>query len=148
MGMRESPGPVRTEANPPAGWRCGFTLTELMVVVGLIAVLISLLLPVMTKVRFAANSAKCASNLHQIGVAMTMYVGQNNGQLPADMWHSRTTPDVAWHGDWLGILEQGGIHGNSLICPSAPQPSDVANSHGYGDVAHCWTGQSLSVGTP
>src|SRR5437588_643433 len=141
MGMFESPGPVRTDANPPARGRRGFTLTELMVVVGLISVLISLLFPVMTKVRVAANSAKCASNLHQMGVALSLYLGQNYGHLPADMWHSPATPDVAWRGYWVGILEERNVSGASLICPSATEPTGIPAQRGYGNATHCWTGQ-------
>jgi prepilin-type N-terminal cleavage/methylation domain-containing protein len=51
----------------------GFTLTELLVVIGLIAMLISLLMPVLSKARSAANSAGCLSNLRQLGSAWQIY---------------------------------------------------------------------------
>ena len=69
----------RHSDRPPAR---AFTLIELLVVVGIIAVLIGILLPVLSKAREHANRTACLSNLHQIGVALVLYANANQGRLP------------------------------------------------------------------
>ena len=62
--------------------RMGFTLVELLVVIGIIALLISILLPSLNKAREAANSVACLSNLRQIGLSVQLYANQNKGIIP------------------------------------------------------------------
>src|SRR5687767_11923981 len=78
----------------------GFTLTELLVVIGLITVLISMLLPTLGRVRAAANATTCMSNIRQMGNAWTMYLAENRGRLPELIGITTTgvTPDRAWRG--------------------------------------------------
>jgi len=60
-----------------------FTLIELLVVIGIIAILAALLLPVFSRGKESARGVSCLSNLHQIGIGLQLYVGDNANRLPA-----------------------------------------------------------------
>lgn len=62
--------------------RKGFTLVELLVVIGIIALLMSILMPTLTRVRQQAQRVVCGANLSGIGKAMMLYANENDGDLP------------------------------------------------------------------
>src|SRR3954464_6848488 len=62
--------------------RHAFTLVELLVVIGIIAVLIAILMPALARARMSANLVKCQSNFRQVYSALTSYVNENKGVLP------------------------------------------------------------------
>ena len=64
------------------GGRRGFTLVELLVVVGIIGVLIGILLPALNKARAASQEAVCLSNMHQLGLGFVMYCDASHGLIP------------------------------------------------------------------
>jgi prepilin-type processing-associated H-X9-DG protein len=124
-------------------------LTELLVVIGLIAVLISLLLPVLARVRAAANAAGCLSNLRQMDIAWTAYLIESRGRLPEPETPGSLQPEVAWRSYWPAILDVGRVRGDALLCPAAREPIPYsANLKGAGNVNYAWSGQFMSTGTP
>jgi prepilin-type N-terminal cleavage/methylation domain-containing protein/prepilin-type processing-associated H-X9-DG protein len=74
--------PAAAPGCSPGARRAGFTLVELLVVIGIIAVLVGILMPALIAARKAANTTQCGSNMRQIGMAMRLYLDQNKGKFP------------------------------------------------------------------
>ncbi len=91
----------------------GFTLIELLVVISIIAVLMSIMMPALAKVREQAKKTVCMTNLKQWGVIFNMYTNQNNNKFMPG-WGS----EGKWQGCWLAVLKNDYINNpDILLCP-------------------------------
>src|SRR5688500_20278864 len=99
--------------------RFGFTLVELLVVIGIIAVLIALLLPALNRARQQAKAVQCQSNLRSIGQGLLIYAGMNKGTLPYGFWSGG---GGAAGPQWTplpmqGLARRGGGPGHASVPP-------------------------------
>jgi prepilin-type N-terminal cleavage/methylation domain-containing protein len=123
----------------------GFTLVELLVVIGVVAVLVGLLLPAVTLARRTAGQATCAGNLRQWALAANAYAVQYGGYLPRRGQGQQPTTVINRPSDWFNALPDimdfpdyqtlaaenriPQVEGGGLwICPEA---EDTPNSAGY-----------------
>jgi prepilin-type N-terminal cleavage/methylation domain-containing protein/prepilin-type processing-associated H-X9-DG protein len=122
----ELPAPSRSE-------RAAFTLVELLVVIGIIALLISILIPVLGKARQAAIQIQCMSTLKQFGNADAMYVSAYNYHMPA--WWGHADSNSAFDLDWGGITSFRKALGLPVLYDLSVgyvDPSGTGPSHKFG----------------
>jgi prepilin-type N-terminal cleavage/methylation domain-containing protein/prepilin-type processing-associated H-X9-DG protein len=93
-------------SHPHARRHRGFTLVELLVVIGIIAVLIAVLLPALSKARRQSQATACLSNMRQLGQAVVMFTGEHKGYLPKAWFNNR--PQTKIPGDEASIATEVG----------------------------------------
>lgn len=98
-----------------------FTLIELLVVIAIIAVLAGLLMPGLAKSKEAGRGAACLSNLHQVGLALQIYTGENNNKLPFMQDKSTNSAVVPVHPAPDFVLNAQIPTTNLWACPSDKQ---------------------------
>ena len=107
-----------------------FTLAELLVVIGIIAVLIALLVPALGAARRSAQTLQCASNLRQLGIALTAYSNEGKRVLPYAYIHAGPGGEgpgnviVAWD-DLLDPYVGGNLTEEEVMAVVAPRPKPV-----------------------
>jgi prepilin-type N-terminal cleavage/methylation domain-containing protein/prepilin-type processing-associated H-X9-DG protein len=122
---------------PAVPRRSAFTLVELLVVIGIIAVLISILLPTLRSVRRQANQLQCSSNMKQIATAMIMYVQDNKGKHPPS--GAPVIPGVYPYGWWWAneLVRLKYIRNPALNVYKAPNSSTASKKFGRANVFKC-----------
>ncbi len=113
---------------PQSSQRDGFTLVELLVVIGIIGVLVGLLLPAVQKVREAAARTQCASNLRQVALAVHHYHDAQR-YLPHDYFDGTYGSDTkawSWLARLLPYLEQGNLYREANISKNTLYESRLA----------------------
>jgi prepilin-type N-terminal cleavage/methylation domain-containing protein len=125
----------------------GFTLIELLVVIAIIALLMSILMPAMSRVRQQARAVACRSNLKQWGTLFAMYTDDNNGFFPKRRSNS---------GRWINVLFDYYYRDDKIrCCPAVKKikepvfPPGASGTLGVGGDAHThWGRVAESAGRP
>jgi prepilin-type N-terminal cleavage/methylation domain-containing protein/prepilin-type processing-associated H-X9-DG protein len=101
----------------------GFTLIELLVVIAIIALLMSILMPALSKAKEQAKAIVCTNNLHQFSIVWKMYLDENENKFPEE-------------GDWLDKTKKYWKDPGVIICPYATKHAGSTGKDNNGDKSH------------
>jgi prepilin-type N-terminal cleavage/methylation domain-containing protein len=130
-----------TRTRPHPGRRSagrGFTLVELLIVIGIIVLLIAILLPALSTARESANRVACANNLRQMGQFVILFANDHNGRVP----EAQDTPASGAGGwmptwmytkDYFVLVDDYGANQRLFICPSSPLADQGPSAFPYGE---------------
>src|ERR1051325_1745014 len=143
----------------------GFTIMELLVVIGIISILASLLLPALSRVKGTVSTTSCLNNLKQLQTAWQMYVQESNDKLPANISRKVGNYQANVQGSWvlgnaqvdadsanieLGLLFPNLKSPGVYRCPAdrskLPTQASVQRTRSYS--SDIWLNSDLDTGTP
>lgn len=120
--------------------RRAFTLVELLLVVTIVAILVALLLPRMSKMRAASRGGACAAVQRQLANAFVMYVQENHRR---SFVYPGNSGQASFDNFWMSLLEKfSGSNDNLRICPEATIRSDKV----FGTARLAWSGHNHPPG--
>jgi len=128
----------------PVEARGGFTLVELLVVIGIIVILAAILFPVFAQAREKGRQTYCLSNLQQMGAAMVMYTADNDGFYPLAIARAGRRP-VGFDSSWMNLLSPYLKSPAVFIDPSSGDPDQPLLNYGYAPSVHSQGYDAISL---